>query len=206
MQNPMYAAPGGVKSDSLSKVPLPFPNGTDPYSIGTDPTYTQAVLNGRVSSYENVSAKGGGGEKAGLEGAESNEEHPYEELGPKLMGVVADQYQKLSESTLGRTDTQSSNGGYAALYSVPIASAGTDAPPVLPPPRPSSQYMPLLGGPRPENPYILSPRSSTCSSVTQLPASPEKTESVKANETTASPDKESSTDEIAKFGNNDKSS
>lgn len=151
MQNPMYAAPGGVKSDSLSKVPLQFASNG---SAVPNPTYTPPRLNGHSpSKYQNIPAAG----KAALADLEDEVDHPYAELEPLQvkMGTITAGYQKLSETTEGGV---ASSRPYASLYSTP--SVTSNSLPTLPPPRPP-HYMPLMGSTRPENPYVLGPRPDT---------------------------------------------
>ena len=193
MQNPMYAAPGGVKSDSISKVSLQFVDGS---ADSADPPYAQLLPNGRPASksYENVPGKKDKTVLGDVELGGVGEEHPYEELGPQLMNAVADEYQKLSET---RTATAGAavpcaSGPYATLYCVPISSRTTpNSHPV--PPSPHPHYMPLIGCPRPENPYVFGPGPTTSvtdpsSSSSSSLASPEKTDLVKIKAANGLPD------------------
>ena len=155
MQNPMYAVPGGIHSDTLSSVPLPLPL-TDKLRAHYD------QLHGPTSPSE--------GEMA-MENLEE-EDHPYEQLGPPLFAAVATEYQKLSETALGGQEVTSSGngGGYASLYNVPKAT-GSDSAHL--PPHPPQLMPPAVGGARPENPYIISPASDGVAVMT-TPATPEK--------------------------------
>lgn len=130
MQNPMYAIPGGVKSDSLSKVPLQLAS-SDMAQHSSPAEYEQPA------SQENTQ--------------QVKDENHYEELEPLQAGMdsVAREYQKLSE--VAREAVVVSSGPYASLYKTPSNS--------LPPPPPSHppQYLPLLGRTRPENPYTVDP-------------------------------------------------
>lgn len=132
MQNPMYAIPGGIKSDSLSKAPLQFAsNGVVQYSSPSD--YEQPAPQEKTQQL--------------------NDENPYEELEPLQAGreSVAPEYQKLSEVAQGG---MVSSGPYASLYKTPSRPSNS-----LPPPPPSHppQYLPLMGTTRPENPYTVDP-------------------------------------------------
>ena len=162
MQNPMYAIPGGIKTDSLSKAPLQFGS-------------NDVVQHSSPAEYEHPAPQ----EKT----QQLKDENHYEELEPLQAGrgSVAPEYQKLSE--VGQGGVLLSSGPYASLYKTPSVPSNS-----LPPPPPSNppQYLPLMGTTRPENPYTVDPSTpaqtpleksdTTPNSPTQTPS--EKTDTI----------------------------
>ena len=172
LQNPMYGASGGMKSNSLST------NGDVPNPTNSKTPEKIRRSSAQTSPYHRLPTEEP--EKMELEDLEVDEDHPYEELEPlqakmgTFLPTSIGEYQKLSESTEGKPGT---NGPYASLSPPPVAQLQQ---------QPSREYMHLMSHTRQENPYIMAPNDPLAASpshpVPLSVASPEKTGAVKEKE------------------------
>ena len=159
LQNPLYAAPGGVKPITL------------PTSAKASSGHYNQLNRSRPSSEHKDMV---------IENQEKEEPH-YEILEPRVLTPTDAHYQKLVDASLDAKEGALFNGAYASLYKVP---PGTDCPPQTPP-RPPQLMPPTAGGARPENPYIIRPQQTSANGdamTTNSPTTPEKSDLAKEHE------------------------
>lgn len=166
LQNPLYAAPGGVKPSTL------------PTSAKASSGHYDQLNHSRPTSEHK--------EDVVIENQEKEEPH-YEILEPRVLTPTDSHYQKLADASLDAKEGALSNGAYASLYKVPPV---IECPPQTPP-RPPQLMPPTAGGARPENPYIIRPQQTSANGdamTTNSPTTPEKPDLAKEHEETGKHD------------------